>query len=159
MPGRGPFSVTRAADDLRQQDAGHSPLRSPAAPGDDRSVNTSTAVETTRVPATSRDPAPCDLLAVAGDPVRWRLLSALAAGPRCVCQLQPIAAVSAPALSHHLRVLREAGLVTAARRGRWIDYTLTPTAAARLHAALPVPAAHDHHGSAEHPQPTPGGGT
>ena len=72
--------------------------------------------------------AGAELLAVAADPVRWRLLVALAGGTRCVCQLQPVAGVSAPALSHHLRVLREAGLVTAARRGRWIDYTLTPDA-------------------------------
>jgi ArsR family transcriptional regulator len=41
-------------------------------------------------------------------------------------------------LSHHLKVLRGAGLVTAARRGRWIDYTLAADAAERLRAALPV---------------------
>jgi ArsR family transcriptional regulator len=81
------------------------------------------------------------LLCVAADPVRWRLLSALASGPRCVCELQPAAGVTAPALSHHLKVLREAGLVTAAQRGQWIDYTLAPDAAARLRAALPVTAA------------------
>jgi ArsR family transcriptional regulator len=57
-----------------------------------------------------------------------------------VCQLQPVAGVSAPALSHHLRVLREAGLVVAARRGRWIDYTLSPDAVHRLHHALPAAA-------------------
>ncbi len=57
-----------------------------------------------------------------------------------MCELQPAAGVSAPALSHHLKVLRQAGLVTASRRGRWIDYTLAPDAARRLHAALPVPA-------------------
>jgi ArsR family transcriptional regulator len=79
-----------------------------------------------------------ELLCVAADPVRWRLLSALAAGTRCVCQLQPVTGVTAPALSHHLKVLREAGLVSAARRGRWIDYTLAPDAAARLRAALPL---------------------
>ena len=81
------------------------------------------------------------LLCAAADPVRWRLLSALAGGTRCVCELQPAAGVTAPALSHHLKVLREAGLVTATRRGRWIDYTLAPDAAARLRAALPVTAA------------------
>ncbi len=79
-----------------------------------------------------------ELLAVVTDPVRWRLLAALGAGTQCVCNLQPVAAVSAPALSHHLRVLREAGLVTSARRGRWIDYTLAPDAADRMRAALPV---------------------
>jgi ArsR family transcriptional regulator, arsenate/arsenite/antimonite-responsive transcriptional repressor len=78
------------------------------------------------------------LLSVVADPVRWRLLSALTGGTRCVCQLLPVAEVTAPALSHHLRVLRDAGLVTAARRGRWIDYTLAPDAAQRLGAALPT---------------------
>lgn len=80
------------------------------------------------------------LLGIAADPVRWRLLAALASGTRCVCNLQPIAAVTAPALSHHLKVLREAGLVVAARRGRWIDYTLAADAADRLRAALPIDA-------------------
>jgi ArsR family transcriptional regulator len=77
------------------------------------------------------------LLAVAAEPVRWRLLEALSEGGRCVCELQPVAAVSAPTLSHHLRVLREAGLVVAARRGRWVDYRLSEDAPQRLRAALP----------------------
>jgi ArsR family transcriptional regulator len=78
---------------------------------------------------------------VAADPVRWRLLAVLAGGTRCVCELRPAAGVSAPALSHHLKALRQAGLVTAARRGRRIDDTLAPGAAERLRAALPVQAA------------------
>ena len=102
-------------------------------------MNTSTVVEQSRTTPAAQTTAH-ELLAVAADPVRWRLLAALADGPHCVCRLQPAAAVSAPALSHHLRVLREAGLVTAHRRGRRIDYTLEPTAAARLRAALPTTA-------------------
>jgi ArsR family transcriptional regulator len=97
-------------------------------------VNSSTAVELSGATG-------ADLLAVVADPVRWRLLAALSDGTRCVCQLQPVARVSPPALSHHLRVLREAGLVAAARRGRWIDYKLCPDAVARLRDALPVAAA------------------
>ena len=54
-------------------------------------------------------------------------------------ELDRAAGVSAPTLSHHLKVLRQAGLVTAARRGRRIDYTLAPGAAERLRAALPLP--------------------
>jgi ArsR family transcriptional regulator len=96
-------------------------------------VNASTAVEPPECVA-------AELLGVAADPVRWRLLAVLAGGPRCVCELRPAAGVSAPALSHHLKVLRRAGLVTAARRGRWIDYALAPDAAQRLRAALPLPA-------------------
>ena len=80
-----------------------------------------------------------DLLAVVADPVRWRLLAHLSDGTtRCVCDLQPVAAVAANLLSYHLKVLREAGLVNAARRGRWIDYTIAADAADRLRAALPV---------------------
>ena len=60
-----------------------------------------------------------------------------------MCDLQPAAGVSAPALSHHLKVLREAGLVTATRLGRRIDYALAPDAADRLRAALPVAAGPD----------------
>lgn len=86
-------------------------------------------------------PAAPELLCAVADPVRWRLLAVLAGGTRCVCELRPAAGVSAPALSHHLKVLRQAGLVTATRRGRWIDYTLAPGAAERLRAALPLPAA------------------
>lgn len=117
-------------------------------------MNTSTTVEPSPAAFAAHVTAH-ELLAVVADPVRWRLLAELSDGPRCVCRLQPAAAVSAPALSHHLRVLREAGLVTAHRRGRWIDYTLHPTAAARLLAALPTTA--DHHHSPEHRPATRGG--
>jgi ArsR family transcriptional regulator len=95
-----------------------------------RNVNSSTAAELSELSG-------AELLSVAADPVRWRLLAALSGGTRCVCRLQPDAGVSAPALSHHLRVLREAGLVVAARRGRWIDYTLATDALIRLSEALP----------------------
>lgn len=79
------------------------------------------------------------LLAAVADPVRWRLLAELAsAGTRCVCDLQPVGAVAANVLSYHLRVLREAGLVTATKRGRWVDYTLAEGAHARISAALPT---------------------
>ena len=79
------------------------------------------------------------LLAAASDPVRWTLLAELsAAGTRCVCDLQPVAGVAANVLSYHLRVLREAGLVTSAKRGRWVDYTLASDAHDRLSRALPT---------------------
>lgn len=79
------------------------------------------------------------LLAVAADPVRWRLLAELAAaGTRCVCDLKPVARVAPNVLSYHLKVLREAGLVTSAKRGRWVDYSLADDAADRLRLALPT---------------------
>jgi ArsR family transcriptional regulator len=79
------------------------------------------------------------LLAVVADPIRLEILGRLSGGTRCVCDLQTVPPVPANLLSYHLRVLREAGLVTTARRGRWVDYTLAPHASDRLHAALPLP--------------------
>ena len=58
-------------------------------------------------------------------------------GTRCVCDLQPVGGVAPNVLSYHLKVLRDAGLVTASRRGRWMDYALAQDALERLNAALP----------------------
>lgn len=78
------------------------------------------------------------LLAAAADPVRWGILRRLAAqGTKCVCDLQPAEQIQQNKLSYHLKVLRDAGLVTSAKRGRWVDYTLADDALDRLHAALP----------------------
>jgi len=79
------------------------------------------------------------LLQAVSDPLRWAVLARLADGPHCVCDLQTHVPVAGNLLSYHLKVLREAGLVTTSRRGRWIDYSLAPDARARLSAALPVP--------------------
>ena len=78
------------------------------------------------------------LLTAAGDPVRWTVLARLAQSPRCVCDLQEQVPIAANLLSYHLKVLREAGLVTTSRRGRWIDYALAVDALDRLRAALPT---------------------
>jgi ArsR family transcriptional regulator len=95
-------------------------------------VSAATLIEATEI-------EPAGLLGVIADSVRWRLLAHLADGvTRCVCELQPVAAVAGNLLSYHLRVLREAGLVSAARRGRWMDYTIAADALDRLHAALPA---------------------
>ena len=77
------------------------------------------------------------LLAAVADPIRWTVLERLAAQPSCVCHLQEHVPIAASLLSYHLKVLREAGLVTASRRGRWIDYALAEGALDRLRAALP----------------------
>jgi ArsR family transcriptional regulator len=95
-------------------------------------VNTSTAIAPSAIESAA-------LLGVVADPVRWRLLTHLADGrTRCVCDLQPVAAVAPNLLSYHLKVLREAGLVTTRRRGRWIDYTIADDAADRFQASLPT---------------------
>ena len=67
-----------------------------------------------------------------GDPVRWAIVRELRTGERCACELADVTEVSPPLLSHHLRVLREAGLVAGTKRGRWVDYTLDTGALAAL---------------------------
>jgi DNA-binding transcriptional ArsR family regulator len=56
---------------------------------------------------------------------------------RCVCDLQEALGIAPNLLSYHLRILREAGLVEATRRGRWVDYRLSDGAAALIATALP----------------------
>lgn len=63
------------------------------------------------------------------DPVRLRLLSAIASradGEACVCDLSTGIDVSQPTISHHLKVLREAGLLTSERRASWVYYRVVP---------------------------------
>jgi ArsR family transcriptional regulator len=76
-------------------------------------------------------------LQAVADPVRWLVLATLAGAPRCVCRLQEEVPIAGNLLSYHLKVLREAGLVTTSRRGRWIDYALADDASDRMRAALP----------------------
>ena len=71
------------------------------------------------------------------DPIRWTVLAVLTQGPRCVCALQEQVPVAGNLLSYHLKVLREAGLITSSRRGRWVDYAVTADAVERMAAALP----------------------
>jgi ArsR family transcriptional regulator len=67
--------------------------------------------------------AVAELLRALADPVRLRLTSLVAAaGEACVCELTAAFDLSQPTISHHLRVLREAGLVDAERRGTWVYY-------------------------------------
>ena len=70
-----------------------------------------------------------------GDPVRLRLLSMIASavgGEVCVCDLTGAFALSGPTISHHLKVLREAGLVHSDRRGTWVYYRVVPGALAMI---------------------------
>ena len=80
-----------------------------------------------------------------GDPVRLRLLSLIAShagGEACVCDLTEVFDLSGPTISHHLKVLREAGLITGERRATWIYYRIQPEVLEALAAVL-VPAAPD----------------
>ena len=73
-----------------------------------------------------------------GDPIRLQLVDVLRkhAGKVCVCELVPLFDVSQPTLSHHLKVLREAGIVDSERRGLWAYYYVIPEAVKELTAWL-----------------------
>ncbi|MFG3341061.1 ArsR/SmtB family transcription factor [Glycomyces sp. NPDC048151] len=78
-----------------------------------------------------------------GDPVRLRLLSLIAShagGEVCVCDLTDAFDLTAPTISHHLKVLKDTGLVTAERRGTWVYYRAERTALDLLSGLLAAPA-------------------
>jgi ArsR family transcriptional regulator len=78
-----------------------------------------------------------------GDPVRLRLVSMIGAhqgGEVCVCGLTPAFDLTQPTISHHLKVLKEAGLIDSERRGTWVYYRLVPAALQRMAALLSAPA-------------------
>lgn len=73
------------------------------------------------------------------DPVRLRLLSVVAShmgGEACVCDLSVGIEVGQPTVSHHLKVLRQAGLLASERRGSWVYYRVIPQALQRLSDVL-----------------------
>lgn len=76
---------------------------------------------------------------VLGDETRLEILGMLAAakGELCVCEIEAhVKHLSQPTISHHLRLLREEGLVKAERRGTWVYYELDASVAARLRTVL-----------------------
>jgi len=77
--------------------------------------------------------------AVLADPVRLRLLSLLVsapAGEACVCELVEPLARSQPTVSHHLKILAEAGLIVGEKRGRWVWYRAVPARLGQLSGVL-----------------------
>ncbi|WP_329555204.1 ArsR/SmtB family transcription factor [Streptomyces sp. NBC_00696] len=78
-----------------------------------------------------------------GDPVRLRLFSKVASHPdneACVCDISDVG-VSQPTVSHHLKKLKEAGLLLAERRGTWVYYRVEPSVLAAMgHLLTPSPA-------------------
>ena len=73
-----------------------------------------------------------------GDPIRMQLVDVLRkhAGKVCVCELVPLFDLSQPTVSHHLKVLREAGLVASERQGLWAYYYVIPEALEEVSAWL-----------------------
>jgi ArsR family transcriptional regulator len=84
-----------------------------------------------------------------GDDTRLRVIDLLTAGERCVCEPQESVRIAQPLLSFHLRVLRDAGVVSHRREGRWAYYSLRADAMAELGAT--VEALHER---AQEAQPT-----
>jgi ArsR family transcriptional regulator len=77
------------------------------------------------------------------DPVRLQLLSSVAShagGEACVCDIAAGVEVSQPTVSHHLKVLRDAGLLTSQRRASWVYYAVVPEALEALSSLLSVSA-------------------
>ncbi|NJP93810.1 helix-turn-helix transcriptional regulator [Nonomuraea sp. FMUSA5-5] len=78
-----------------------------------------------------------------GDPVRLRILSIVASragGEVCVCDITAAFELSQPTISHHLKVLKEVGLLTSERRASWVYYRLVPETLGELSALLTLPA-------------------
>jgi ArsR family transcriptional regulator len=95
---------------------------------------------TTRIPADSAAVLAQAFKAL-GDPIRLQLMSMIASAPGgeiCVCDLTPAFQISGPTISHHLKVLREAGLVDAERRASWVYYRARPGLMRRLATLLDV---------------------
>ena len=77
-----------------------------------------------------------------GDPVRLRLLSLIAShagGEACVCDLTDAFDLTGPTISHHLKVLREAGIIDGERRGTWVYYRVQPAVLQTLSSVLMTP--------------------
>ena len=91
--------------------------------------------------AATLSPAEADVLAkgfaALADPVRLRLLNLIAdSGPVCSCDLTEPLGKSQPTVSHHTRVLTEAGLIRGRKDGRWVWWQVVPEAVAALRDAL-----------------------
>jgi ArsR family transcriptional regulator len=75
------------------------------------------------------------LLQALGHPTRLAIVRELTAGDQvCACDFTSCCDVSQPTISHHLRILKEAGVIESERRGTWIFYRIVPAAADRLRA-------------------------
>jgi ArsR family transcriptional regulator len=92
-------------------------------------VNRSTILEPSRKATAAR-------FGALADPARLAILDRLSLGPWCACELGPALGMAPNLLSYHLRILREAGLVTGTPSGRRVEYRLRPTGLAALRRVL-----------------------
>ncbi|HEX6694707.1 MAG TPA: metalloregulator ArsR/SmtB family transcription factor [Longimicrobiales bacterium] len=77
---------------------------------------------------TTHDKALLAVFHALSDQTRLSIVRRLAGGERCVCDLQDLLDAAQSRLSYHLRTLKEAGLITDRREGRWVHYSLVPGA-------------------------------
>ncbi|WP_432564963.1 ArsR/SmtB family transcription factor [Kineococcus sp. SYSU DK003] len=116
-----------------------------AVPARDPAAATACCAPLTRMPLSAEDAVVlARTLKAVADPARLRLLSLVAAhegGEACVCDLVEPLGLSQPTVSHHLKVLVDAGLLTREKRGVWAYYTLVPAAMNALSAVLAAPTA------------------
>ena len=95
-----------------------------------------TSARTTGAATADAARAPLQRLKALADDKRLRILMQLAGGERCVCDLTDALDAGQSLLSFHLRTLRDAGLVTDRRDGRWVYYAIAPDGLAELEAFL-----------------------
>jgi len=95
-------------------------------------MDTSTTIETLPMDTRIR------VFKALADPHRLKILGILQETVRCNCHLQELLDLAPNLLSYHLKVLRDAGLIIGARRGRWIDYSIAPRAQQLVQMATPV---------------------
>src|SRR5688500_9644124 len=100
------------------------------------------------VPPASPEALPLELARALGDPLRWRIVELLATEQLCVAHLAEELTVGQPLVSHHLKVLKEAGLIEPDRYRYWTYYRLRPGALVRLAATLGVVARSAPNGTA-----------
>lgn len=85
---------------------------------------------------TDLDSTALDVLKAVADQVRWQIIDLLGQEELCVCHLVEVLGAPQPLISHHLKVLRQAGLVESERHRYWTYYRLVPAALAALGAEM-----------------------
>jgi ArsR family transcriptional regulator, arsenate/arsenite/antimonite-responsive transcriptional repressor len=115
----------------------------PITPLDSVAVLEACAIPLVREPIGEAEaPGLAQVFKALADPVRLRLVSLIGAhqgGEACVCELTEAFDLTQPTISHHLKVLRQAGIIDSERRGTWVYYRLEPAALERVGALLSAP--------------------
>jgi ArsR family transcriptional regulator len=92
--------------------------------------------ETTRAPTVNDAQVVLPLLKIMSEPNRLKIYSFLAAGERCVCDIEAFVKLPQNLVSHHLGVLRDGGFIRARRDGRWVHYSINKVTLAGIYPVL-----------------------